>query len=98
VHLLSRHDDLQNSTSQIIIFESKRLRWTNVTRSWNVKLQIINHFHERFMSFNENLRRVYCWQKSQNQLSIDREIANVHYAKNSIRHNILYFNDQSLRF
>jgi hypothetical protein len=33
VYLLSRHDDFQNSTFQIIIFESKRLRRTNVTKS-----------------------------------------------------------------
>ncbi len=62
-----------------------------------MKLQIINHFHERLVSFNKNLWRVYCWQKFQNQLSINREIINVHYVKNSIEHNLFSFDDQSLR-
>jgi hypothetical protein len=91
VYLLFRHDDLQKSKSQTINFESKRLRWTNVMKSWNVKLQIINHFHERLVSFNKNFWRVYCWQKLQNQLSINREIIDVHHAKNSIEHSLFYF-------
>ncbi len=97
MYLLFRHDDLQKSKSQTINSESKRLRWTNATRSWNVKLQIINHFHEHLVSFNKNFWRVYCWQKFQNQLSINREIIHVHHAKNSIEHSLLYFDDQSLR-
>jgi hypothetical protein len=97
MYLLSRHYDLQKSTSQTIKFESKCLRWTNVTKSWNVRLQIINHFYERFVSFNKNFWRVYCWQKSQNQLLINREVINVHHVKNSIEHTLFYFDDQSLR-
>jgi hypothetical protein len=38
VHLLSRHNDCQKSTFQIINSESKCLRRTNVTKSRNVKL------------------------------------------------------------
>jgi hypothetical protein len=98
VHVLSRHDDLQKSKSQTINFESKCLRWTDATRSWNVKLQVINHFHERFVSSDKNLWRVYCWQKSQNQLSISREIIDVYHAKDSIEHSLFYFDDQSLCF
>jgi hypothetical protein len=98
VHLLFRHDNLQKSKIQTINFESKCLRWTNVKKSWNVKLQIINHFHERFMSFNKNLKWVYCWKKSQNQLSINREIIDVHHAKNSIEHNLFYLDDNRYVF
>jgi hypothetical protein len=45
----------------MMIFRNRRLkllilnqflRWTNATRSWNVKLQIIDHFYERFVSFD----------------------------------------------
>jgi hypothetical protein len=93
VHLLFRHDDLQKSISQTIDSESECLRWTNVTRSRNVKLQIINHFYERFISSDKNFWRVYCWQKSQNQLSINREIIDVYHAKDSIEHNLFYFDD-----
>jgi hypothetical protein len=50
VHSLSRHDDRQKSTSQIVNSESECLRRTNVTRSRNVKLQITRHFHERLVS------------------------------------------------
>ncbi len=96
VHLLSRHDDFQKSKSQTMNSESKCLRWTNVTKSWNVKLQVINHLHKRFVSFDKNLWRVYCWQKSQNQLSINREIIDVYHAKDSIEHNLFYLDNQSL--
>ncbi len=98
MHLLSRHDDLQKSSSQTINFESKYLRWTNATRSWNVKLQVTDYFHERLVSFDKNLWRVYRWQKSQNQLSISCEITDVHHAKDSIWHNVFHLSDQSLRF
>jgi hypothetical protein len=67
-------------------------------KSWNVKLQIINHFHKHFVSFDKNFWRVYCWQKFQNQLSINREIIDVYYVKNSIEHNLFYFDDQLLCF
>ncbi len=96
VHLLSSHDDLQKLKSQTNNSESKCLRWTNVTKSWNVRLQIINHFHERLVSFDKNYWWVYCWQKSQNQLSINREIIHVHHVKNSIEHSLFYLDDQSL--
>ncbi len=52
LHLLFSHDDFQKSMFQIIDFESKCLRWADVTRSRNVKLQVINHFYERFVSFD----------------------------------------------
>ncbi len=96
LHLLFRHDDFQKSKSQTINSESKCLRWTDATKSWNVRLQIINHFHKRLVSSDKNFWRVYCWQKFQNQLSINREIIDVYHVKNSIEHNLFYLDDQSL--
>ncbi len=96
MYLLSRHDDLQKSKSQTVNSESECLRWTDATRSWNVRLQVINHSHERFVSSDKNFWRVYCCQKSQNQLSINCEIIDVYHAKNSIEHNLFYLDDQSL--
>jgi hypothetical protein len=52
VYLLFRHDNRQKSTSQIVNFESKCLRRTNVTKSRNVKLQVIRYFHECFVFIN----------------------------------------------
>jgi hypothetical protein len=52
---------------------------------------------ECLVSLNKNLWRVHCWQKSQNQLSINREIINVHHVKDSIEHNLFYLDDQLLR-
>ncbi len=61
-----------------------------------MRLQVINHLYERLVSFNRNFWRVYYWQKSQNQLLINREIIDVYYAKDSIEHSLFYLDDQSL--
>jgi hypothetical protein len=98
LHLLSRHENLQKSSSQIINSESKRLRRADITRSWNVRLQIFDHSHERLLSIDQDLWWIHRWQKSQNKLSISREIINVRHARNQIWYNLFNLNDQSLCF
>ncbi len=98
LHLFFRHEDFQKSSSQIVNFESQRLRRTNITKSWNVKLQIFDHFHEHFLSIDQDLWWIHRWQKFQNKLSINREIINVRHVKNQIWYNLFNFNNQSLCF
>ncbi len=64
LHILFRHDDFQKSQFSKTNSWSKRLCWTDTSRLSHVRLQVVNHFHECFLLFDQSSRWLHCWQKS----------------------------------